>query len=80
MGTVDGRGYDGQQEYTICDAYMQCHSILTILKPVFFSMNSTDSLCLQLAQVPRSPDLAIFVSTMTTTTEPITLPLCMRVG
>ena len=37
MGTVDGRGYDGQQEYTICDAYMQCHSILTILKPFFFN-------------------------------------------
>ena len=36
--------------------------------------SSTDSLPLQLAQVPRSPDLAIFVSMMTMT-EPITLPL-----
>ena len=35
-----------------------------------------DSLCLQLTQVLRSPDLAIFVS-MTTImmTEPVTLPL-----
>ena len=75
VGTVDGRGYDGQLKYTICDACRPCHSILSILKPVF-SPNSTYSLCLQLAQVPRSPDLAIFVSTTTTmTTQPITLPL-----
>ena len=38
-----------------------------------FSPSSTDSLPLQLTQVPRSPDLAIFVSM--TMTEPITLPL-----
>ena len=40
---------------------------------------STDLFCLQLAEMPRSPDLAIFMS-MTTTTQPITLPLCMRAG
>ena len=40
-----------------------------------FSPNSTYSLCLQLTQMPRSPDVAIFVSiTTTTTTQPITLP------
>ena len=44
-----------------------------------FSTNLTDSLYLQLVQVPRSADSAIFVSmtmiTMTTTIEPITLTL-----
>ena len=41
-----------------------------------FLPNSTYLLCLQLSQVPRSPDLAIFVSMTTTmTTRPITLPL-----
>ena len=37
-----------------------------------FSPNSTCLLCLLLAQMPRSPDLAIFVF-MTMTTRPITL-------
>ena len=43
-----------------------------------FSPNSTYWLCLQLAQVPRSQDLVIFVSTMKITImmiQPITLPL-----
>ena len=35
MGTVDGRGYDGQLKYTICDACRPCHSNLSTLKPVF---------------------------------------------
>ena len=35
MGTVDGCGYDDQQKYTICDTCRQCHSILSILKPIF---------------------------------------------
>ena len=35
MGTVDGRGYDGQLKYTICDACRLCHSNLSILKPIF---------------------------------------------
>ena len=39
------------------------------------------SLCLQLTQVPRSPDLVIFVSmTTTTTTRPITLSLVHACG
>ena len=38
--------------------------------------NSTDLLCLQLAQVPRSPDLAVSTTTTTmTTTKQITLLL-----
>ena len=41
-----------------------------------FCRNLTDSLCLQLFQVPRSPDLVIFPPQMTTMmTEPIALPL-----
>ena len=47
-----------------------------------FSPNLTYSLRLQLAQVPRPSDLAIFVSTTatTTTTRPITLPLAYARG
>ena len=40
-----------------------------------FLPNWTDSRYLQVAQVPRSGDMAIFELTMTTTTLPITLPL-----
>ena len=42
-----------------------------------FLPNLTDLLLLQFAQMPRCPDLAIFVSTITTMTmtQPITLPL-----
>ena len=35
MGMVDGRGYDGQQKYPICDTCRPCHSNLSILRPVF---------------------------------------------
>ena len=35
--TVNGRGYDGHLKYTICDSCRPCHSILSILKPVFFA-------------------------------------------
>ena len=74
MGTVDGCGYNGQHKRTICDAFRPCHSIPSALKPVF--QNSTDLLLLQLAQIPRSPDLAISVSTITTMTIQLTtLPL-----
>ena len=44
-----------------------------------FSPNLTDLLCLQLVQVPRPPDLAIFVSMMTAT-KLITLPLAHAHG
>ena len=82
MGTVDGCGYHGQLKYAICDVCRPYHSNLSILKPVFL-LKSTYSSCLQLAQVPRCWDQAIFVSattTTTTTTEPITSPLRMHVG
>ena len=40
-----------------------------------------DSLCLQVAEVPKSQDVAIFFWTITTTTtEPIISPLRMRMG
>ena len=55
-GIVDG--CDGQLKYTICDAYRLYHSKCT---EASFSPTSTDSLYLQVAQVPRSPDLVIFV-------------------
>ena len=63
-------------KFIICDTCYSrlCHSFLSILKACFLS-NMTDLLCLQLAQVPRSTDLAIFVSTtamMTATTQLIT--------
>ena len=51
---------------------------LCTLKP--FLLNLTDSLHLQFTQVLRSPDLMSFVSTMTTTTEPIALPLAHVCG
>ena len=35
VGRVNGRGYDGQLKYTIYDTCRPCHSILSILKPVF---------------------------------------------
>ena len=40
-----------------------------------FSPNSIDLLHLQLAQVPRSPDLALILSKTTTTTQTIFVPL-----
>ena len=46
MGTVDGRGYDGQQEDAILD-------VQSTFKSVF--------LLIPTAQMPRSRDLAIFV-------------------
>ena len=65
----------------ICDPCRPCQSILCILNSII-SLNLTDSLHSRLPQVPRCPDLAIFVSTTTTTmtaimmmTEPIALPL-----
>ena len=56
----------------VCATLFQAHC-----NPFFFP-NSTDSLHLQHAQVPKSPDLANFVSTtkpMAMTTEPIVLSL-----
>ena len=63
-------------KYTICDACRPYHSILSTLKAVF----CRDLLLLQLAQIPRSPDLVIFVLTPMTTTRLITLPLAHAHG
>ena len=38
VGTVDGCGYDSQLKYTICDACRPCHSIVSILEPVFHQL------------------------------------------
>ena len=67
---VDRRGYDGKQKYTICDA-LKCTD-------ASFSPNSTDSLHLQVDQVPISSNLAIFYGQQ----QHIRLlyPLCMRAG
>ena len=35
VGTVNGRGYDGQQIDAICDAHGPCKMIQSILKPFF---------------------------------------------
>ena len=73
MGTVDGCGYDDQRKCTI----------VTLVGRASFSPNLTDLLLLQLAQMPRSPELVIFVSMMTTTTmmtQPITLSLVYERG
>ena len=45
--------------------------------PQLFLTNWTDLLHLQLVQVLRPPDLAIYASTTTMMTEPITYPLHM---
>ena len=50
----------------ICDPCRPCQSMLCILNSII-SLNLTDSLHSQLPQVPRCPDLAIFVSTTTIT-------------
>ena len=63
-GAVDRRG---QQKYSVCNTRGPYQMILSIMKQIFFK----DSLCLRVAQMPRSRDLAIFVPmtmmTMTTT-------------
>ena len=82
VGMVDGCGYDGQLEYTICDIHRPYHLILSILKPVLRQLRQI-SLHLRIDQVPRCQDLVILMVTTTTdrkTDRPITLPLRMRSG
>jgi hypothetical protein len=64
---VDRHGYGGQQKRTICGACGQRQSTRSIMKPVVLM----DSLCLRVDQVPRSPDLELFV--LMVITQPITL-------
>ena len=79
VSIIDGHGYDGQLMYTVRDICRSCYSKSKDID-ASFSSNSTNSLRLQFTQVPRSPDLAIFVSTTITMTIKmtqmiITLPL-----
>ena len=80
MGMVEGHGYDDQQIYTICDTCRLYHSILSILKKVFHQILRALT---TRSDAYRSPDLAIFVSTMTmtmmTTTNRLLYPLRMCV-
>ena len=64
VGTVDGRGYDDQLEYIICDACRPCHLIRSILKPVFCQLRQIGCIYESL----RCLDLKIwlFLWTMTT--------------
>ena len=85
VGTVDGCGYNGQQEDAICDTGSWTVTNNSKHIQASFSLILTDWLHLRVAQMPRSQDLAIFVVTtdeqMNRRTErPITLPLCMRTG
>ena len=77
VGTVNGRGYDGQQTAAICETHGTCRTFLSLLKSVFLPI-STYSLCLHFSQMPRCPHLAILVTTMTDNrwqTKLIALPL-----
>lgn len=63
VGTVNGGGYDGQQQYTsyLRQLYRSCHLIRRIPKPVFAKW--TDLLRLRVAQMPRFWYLVIFLWT-----------------
>ena len=64
LGVVDRRGQYSNTKPTICS---QCRSILSKLKPVFLQFLIVWS-PLQLTQVRKTPDQAVFVLTTTTTT------------
>ena len=68
VGMVDGCGYDGQQKDATAYDIRGLH-VLNDLKHIqaSFSLISTDWLHLQVVQMPRYRDLAIFVVTTTTT-------------
>ena len=63
VGTVDGLGYDGQQEDAICDVRGLCMTNDSKHIQASLLLIPTDWLCLLVAQMPRSRDLAIFVVT-----------------
>ena len=75
--TVNRHGYNGQHTF-VNALFVTLVGRTTRSKhtEARFLLNLTDLLLLQLAQMPRSPDLAIFVSTITTMTQLITYPLC----
>jgi hypothetical protein len=75
------RGHDSQQKDTICHA-----SALWILSldlkhtEVSFLPNSIDSLCLRVAQMPRSREVVIFWTTLSDAMTDYFTPLRMRAG
>ena len=73
VGTVEGCGYDGQQNDTICDSCRPCHSIPKHSEASVLP-NSTNLSWLQVASCLDVEIWRLFLLT-TTTTESITLPL-----
>ena len=63
---VDRRGRYSNTKPTICSSCGQCCSISSKVKPVFLQFLIVWS-PLQLTQVPKTPDQAVFVLTTTTT-------------
>jgi hypothetical protein len=77
-GTVDRRGYGGQQRGSICDARGPCPSIWNRLKPVFRQIRLISFVVLTSCSDAYILNVAIFV--LTTTTQPKLLyPLSLRV-
>ena len=62
MATVDRCGYSGQQKNMIVTLVDYVHRYLKHTEASFLP-NLIDLLCLRVTQVPRFPDLAIFVLT-----------------
>jgi hypothetical protein len=50
-------------KHSICDTRGPCQTIRSTIKRVFLQFWQICMLCLRIAQMPRSPDLAIFVVT-----------------
>ena len=76
MGTVDGCGYNSQLKYTICEACRPCHSILSILRPIFRGLRQIRCTFESLRYL--NPNIWRFLWTTTTTTirpTKSTLPL-----
>ena len=59
IGTVNGCGYNDQHKCITCATCRPCHLVLSTPEPVFRRIRQI-LLLLQLAQMPRSPDLANF--------------------
>ena len=62
VGTVDECGYDGLLKYTICEV-CRPEALDSKHTETSFSPTSTDSLYLQIDQVPRCQDLVILMVT-----------------
>jgi hypothetical protein len=73
VGTVDRHGYGDQQKTLFVTLEDHIHWF-----EAYWSQFFANSLCLRVAQVPRSQDMTIFV--LMTMTRPITLPLAAHGG